>query len=88
MDDKEKQIKEYTLPDMRSGEMLSEIVRGVKARNHAAILKAAMSSAKASVEIEGFRISSEMDELVRKRLSEQISEEEFEKAIMELLEGK
>lgn len=77
-------IKECTLPNRTSAEMLAELVRKVKAKNHAAILKA-MRSSKMSVEVEGVRITPEQEDLVQKRLSEQITEEEFHYEVMRLL---
>ncbi len=40
-------------------------------------IKKAMANAKASIELEGLVVKKEHEELVRKRLSGEISEEEF-----------
>lgn len=47
-------------------------------------IKNAMRNAKASLEVEGFEVNSEGSELVRKRLSNEITEEEFLKRAKDL----
>ena len=48
-----------------------------KSKYTAEQIKKAMDNAKASLEIEGLKVKKESEELVRKRLSGEISEEEF-----------
>ncbi len=48
-----------------------------KSKYTAEQIKKAMDNAKASLEIEGLKVKKESEELVRKRLSGEISQEEF-----------
>jgi hypothetical protein len=51
-------------------------------------IKKAMDQAKTSIEVDGIKVTSEQDALVRARLLDEITEEEFNKRAMKLIKGK
>ncbi|WP_160719656.1 antitoxin VbhA family protein [Bacillus sp. USDA818B3_A] len=51
-------------------------------------IKKALANAKASVELEGLKVKPECMELVEKRLRNQITEEEFQEKVKQLVHKK